>query len=109
MSYCSCCLYVVLNVDLYLPLSPCGIKVTSLEVSATQKHTSLMFLSLSAFRLPEGQTGQLRRGLLPGRYPPDRRRSRAVSDTLGGGQAQEERERGGPQQGAGRHPEDDRA
>lgn len=32
-----------------------------------------------------------------------------MSDTVGGGQAQEKGEGGGPEQRAGRHPEDDRA
>lgn len=49
-----------------------------------------LYLPLSdppGYRFPEGQTGKLRRGLLPGRHPPDHRRSRALPDTLGGGQA----------------------
>ena len=61
------------------------------------------------YRFPEGQAGQLQRCLLPSRHPPDHRRSRALPDTLGGGQAQEEGEGRGSEQGSGRESENDRA
>lgn len=59
-----------------------------------------------ADRLPEGPTGQLRRGFLPGGHPPNHRRSDALSDPLGGGQTQEEGEGGGPEARPGGRPED---
>lgn len=81
---------------IYLQLSPVGIIVTSL----------LLSLPASGHRFLEGQTGHLRRGLLPGRHPPDLRGSPALSDTMGGGQAQEKGEGGGPEPGP-RHRRED--
>lgn len=86
-----------------------GVKITAARKPELRKDTgfnsTLHFLSVCRF--PEGQTGQLRRGVLPGRHPPDHWRDLAVSDTLGGSQEQEEKKGRGTEQGEGPQREDD--
>lgn len=62
--------------------------------------------NLYCCRFPKRSTGQLWCGVLPGRYPPDLWRSPTLSDSLGGGQTQEEGERGVPEKGPRRQWED---